>query len=71
MTDVQKEKAVFVKERLLPLVSFAREDIGTLRYRVDGPREFVDIIYDNGYKRTVNVSADSLTAIALDVLNHA
>ena len=69
MNDAQKEKAIFVKEHLTPLLIFATDhEVRSARYMVSGSDERVEIRFSNGYTKSVNVTLDGLTALAIDVL---
>lgn len=69
MNDAQKEKAVFVKEHLTPLLIFATDhEVRSARYMVSGADERVEIRFSNGYVKSVNVTMDSLAAIVRDVM---
>ncbi|MEG2118556.1 MAG: hypothetical protein RRY76_05055 [Clostridia bacterium] len=50
----------------------ADTDIESLRYYVfeENGEEFVDILYKNGYKKTICVTADSRMEIMKDVLTY-
>lgn len=69
--EVQQEKATFV-ERVLPhMVGWVDSGVMNLEYTAtDAPREHesVRIIYRNGFAKHVNVTGDSLKALAIDVL---
>lgn len=67
MNDVQMEKAEFTK---VFAHSLRMADLGVrnARYRLDGAMEYVDLTFDNGHMKTVNVTGDSCKAIMLDVL---
>lgn len=43
-------------------------DVRRLRYRVSGSRERVEVEFDNGYAKAVDVTGDSHKAILADVL---
>ena len=69
MNDVQKEKMVFVEKYVSPMLIFATDhEVRSARYMVSGADERVDIKFANGYVKSVNVTMDSLTALAIDVL---
>lgn len=69
MNDVQKEKMVFVKEYVAPMLIFATDhEVRSARYMVSGSDERVEIRFSNGYVKSVNVTMDSLTAIVRDVM---
>lgn len=62
-------KAKFVYTKLLPLVQEAcRSDVDSLCYEVTDDEETVVVHYANGGKVHVDVTADSLVALAMDVL---
>lgn len=68
-TQEQLRKADFVRGELTMLLTSADESIISCVFHVtvEG-EEFVDVIYRNHYHRNICVSADSLMAIALDVI---
>ena len=62
-------KAKFVYTKLMPLVQEAcRSDVDSLSYEASDDAETVVIHYANGGKVHVDVTADSLVALAMDVL---
>lgn len=62
-------KAKFVYTKLLPLVQEAcMSDVDSLCYEVIDDEETVVVHYANGGKVRVDVTADSLVALAMDVL---
>ena len=62
-------KAKFVYTKLLPLVQEAcRSKVDSLCYEVCGESETVVVHYANGGLVHVDVTADSLAAMAMDVL---
>lgn len=68
-TQEQLRKADFVRGELTMLLTAADESIVSCVFHVTSEgEELVDVIYRNHYHRNVCVSADSLMAIALDVL---
>ena len=69
MNEVQIEKKVFVDSYLAPLLVFATDgEIRFAKYLVSGADERVEIRFANGYTKSVNVTLDSLPALARDVL---
>lgn len=71
MNEVQIEKKVFVDSYLAPLLVFATDgEIRYAKYKTSGAEERVEIKFANGYTKAVNVTMDSLPAIARDVLKH-
>ena len=69
MTNVQREKYVFVKSELSMLLKRCDRSIEEVDYVVleDGS-EVVKVIWENGYYQCANVTCDSLMQIAKDVL---
>jgi len=69
MTNVQREKYVFVKSELCLLLRRCDRVIDDVDYLVleDGS-EIVKVIYENGYYKCIDVTCDSLMQIAKDVL---
>ena len=62
-------KAKFVYTKLLPLVQEAsREGVDSLCYEASDDAETVVVHYANGGTVQVDVTADSLVALAMDVL---
>ena len=70
MTDEQKDKYYFCKNCLTEVIRFALNDRLTAEYyTTDSGEEYVDIVNRQGQSvKTVCVTADSLTALARDVL---
>lgn len=62
------EKMQFVEELENTVILASKLTVKNLEYRRQGSYETVTINFENGYAKHVNVSCDSLTAIALDVL---
>lgn len=74
LTDELK-KAEFCKRFLLPLCHYTSSDVLDIVYSIDGEtqQETATIIFKTSsgeYKKPVNVTADSLTALARDVLKY-
>ncbi len=69
MTNVQKEKHVFVKSELSMLLRRCDRSIDEVDYVVleDGT-EIVKVIWEKGYYKCVDVTCDSLMQIVKDVL---
>lgn len=69
MTNVQKEKRVFVRSELSMLLIRCDRSIEEVDYIVleDGS-EVVKVIWENGYYKSIDVTCDSLMQIAKDVL---
>jgi hypothetical protein len=69
MTNVQREKYVFVKSELCALLRRCDRTIEDVEYTVleDGT-EIVKVIWNNGYYQCVDITCDSLMQIAKDVL---
>ncbi|MGN1305338.1 MAG: hypothetical protein ACI4YB_09930 [Oscillospiraceae bacterium] len=72
MTKEHFKKFEFVSCELDALVKKINPDILSLTYNYSEyfPAEYVNIRFANGCTKTVNVTADSLLAIAKDVLKH-
>lgn len=68
MTPEQQEKCAWVNGYLNAALRTADLDVHRVRYRVDGPEEFVDVVFDNRYTKTACVTGDSLKGIMADVL---
>lgn len=69
MNQVQTEKKVFVESYLAPMLVFATDgQVRFAKYRVSGAEERVEVLFADGYTKCVNVTMDSLPAIARDVL---
>lgn len=71
MTKEQREKSIFVKHFLYPLLHDIDKDIVDVIYLDPDDMsdiEIVEVTWKNGYKRGINVTADSKSAIARDVL---
>lgn len=71
MTDKEfTKKLIFVEQVLINTMQSINEDIVKVEYILDiePQEEYVYIFYKNGYWQKICVTADSLYAIALDVL---
>lgn len=72
MTEEQNKKCWFVRSNLLPLLQAIDKDILSAEYQLERNEEYVEIrwLSQSGasYHRKVNITADSLLAIAKDVL---
>ena len=63
------EKYFFTVQQLVGVARAINKNVDYLRYFItDTNEEYVSIIYDNGDGKKVCVTADSLRALALDVL---
>lgn len=69
-TDEQRAKAEWVEEYLKPMMMTARRDITDVIYLLCDGFELIQVCYDDeGWLyETVNVSADSKSGIAYDVI---
>lgn len=73
MTAEQQKKCSFVKLFLYPLIHAIDNDVVNVDYLDPDDTddvEIVEITWKNGYKKGVNVTADSKGAIAIDVLKY-
>lgn len=74
MTEEQHKKESFVRHELLEMLKAIDKDILSTEYQLDGSDEYVEVrwLFDSGtsYRRKINVTADSLLAIAKDVLKN-
>ena len=62
-------KKQFVVNYLTPMLKALNERIDYCDYLITQyDSEYVEIVYQNGYRKRVNVTADSNYAIAVDVL---
>lgn len=72
MTEEQHKKENFVRHELLEMLKVIDKDILSTEYQLDGNDEYVEVrwLFQSGtsYRRKVNVTADSLLAVAKDVL---
>ena len=69
MTEAQERKADFVKKELTALLSAIDEDcLGAAYWVREDNEEIVTLLFENGAKKRVNVTADSLAALTRDVL---
>lgn len=67
----KQRKEEFVKDYLKPLLCNAQCEVTNAEYTVlDNGEEYVIVTYNSGFTKRICVSADSLRAIAIDVLNH-
>lgn len=65
---MQENKQAFVRELGELLKKYSREAVSELVYFEDNNRfEAVEIIYEDGHRRTVNVTADSVVAVMKDI----
>lgn len=65
---MQENKQAFVSELGELLKKYSREAVRELVYFEDSDRfEAVEIIYEDGHRRTVNVTADSVVAVMKDI----
>lgn len=65
---MQENKQAFVSELGELLKKYSREAVSELVYFEDNNRfEAVEIIYEDGHRRTVNVTADSVVAVMKDI----
>jgi len=65
-----ENKKQFVAEYLKPLLQNANIGVADAVYKKTISREIVTVTFDCGFKKNIDVTADSLAAITLDVLNH-
>ena len=63
-------REAFVADYLSPLVQAANPSVIAVKYIADDSGEFVRLGYGNGFIANVNVTADSLNALAADVLRY-
>lgn len=69
MTAEQCRKDSFVRHELRELLQAIDRDITDVSYSVEeNGEEFALITWQNGYKRRINVSGDSLRALVWDTL---
>lgn len=67
----KQRKAKFVKEHFAQLLRAMQCEISNAEYTVmDNGEEYVIITYTNGFTKRICVSADSLRAIVIDVVNN-
>lgn len=65
---MQENKQAFVRELGELLKKYSREAVRELVYFEDSDRfEAVEIIYEDGHRRTLNVTADSIIAVMKDI----
>lgn len=65
----KQSKREFVRNYLKPLLCAMKCEVSDAEYSVaDNGAEYVTITYTNGFTKRVCVSADSLRAMAIDVL---
>lgn len=65
------EEKVSVLALLLPALQATTNLHDLVAMEYDDVMEIVTVTYDTGYTRRVNVSADSSTAMIVDVIKHA
>lgn len=69
MNPVFEEKENFTRFHLEKLLYAATGgEVARAGYFIRGADEFVEVVFHNGFHKRVNVSCDSLTALARDVL---
>lgn len=66
MTEEQKTKADFIKDLAEVMYDYF-PNIWELKYYVEGSEEFVLVTYTNHSSRSICVTADSLSALMLDI----
>jgi hypothetical protein len=66
MTDEQKTKANFISDLAETIYDYFPE-IWKIEYYVDFNEEFIRVIYTNNCSRCICVTADSLSALMLDI----
>lgn len=66
MTDEQKKKDTFIRELAEVIYDYFPE-IWELRYYVADGEEFVSVTYTNNSSRCICVTANSLSALLLDI----
>lgn len=64
-----EDKAKFVSNKLLPLVTAAEKNIRSLTFEYRDGCETVIAVYKGGKTQEIDVTGDSLTSLTLDVLN--
>lgn len=67
-TDEQNDKNHFVIYYLQDMLHYIDKSIHKVKYTATEDTETVTIGYDGGHELAVDVTADSLTALAKDVL---
>lgn len=70
MTEEQKNKREFCRGKLFALLLEIDSQITFLDYGIVYGHEIVDITWKQGYSKRIEVTADSLKALAVDVLKH-
>lgn len=71
MDKVYEEKRSFVCTKLNPLLRSICSGIASIRYVVrEDMIELVYVAFESGGTKCINVTGDSLAALARDVLNH-
>lgn len=68
MTDEQREKREFVRGKLYALLLGIDPHIASVDYGIQYSHEIVQITWANGYIKDIEVTADSLKALTMDVL---
>ena len=68
-SDEMEDKQKICNE-LLHTLQLTRDfcDLVSLKYEREGAYEFVVATFDNGYQKTANVTADSGTAMIVDII---
>lgn len=71
MTNEQNKKQFFVEGKLYELLNAIDSNILDAGYQINNGEEYVIITYAFPLsERRINISGDSLSAIAMDVLRH-
>lgn len=70
MTDEQRKKREFVRGKLYALLLDIDKDIAFVDYGMQYSHEIVQITWKNGFVKDIEVTADSLKALTMDVLRH-
>ena len=68
MTDVQRDKQQFVRKHISGLVKALDPRIKRVEFKIRDGEEFVVLSYDDRHDKYICVTADSLVALARDVL---
>ena len=67
---VYEEKEAFVRESLSVVLAYICSSFVDVKYKAESGREIVTVSFNNGYRRNINVTGDSLRSLAIDVLRY-
>ena len=66
--ELKEKKKAFAENQLQDLARAINNDVLYVRYKAEGPNEYISIHFANMYTEHINVTCDSLAAMAMDVI---